>query len=180
MPYPILISSSTSPAKTQLSAAPGARCPHLGDGLSTCTPTFWGAGLSSTGPWAGAEAAQVGQETPTQPAGRGLPSDGANFFQLLLCKSSCSHSAPRCCRPPRYSLGLLARGTQPHARSMGTARAPGGWGLVIGAVIAVSNDTLSWLPLEHPPKKARSVQLSSGRGVGGRSPTAAAELLWGN
>lgn len=50
----------------------------------------------------------------------------------------------------------------------------GAGGLVIGAVIAMSNDTLSWLPLACP-QKAGSVHLSL-RGGGGHSPIAAAQL----
>lgn len=38
-------------------------------------------------------------------------------------------AAPQHCRPPHYSLGLSGTGnTPPRTGSMGTARAPGGWG----------------------------------------------------
>lgn len=56
---------------------------------------------------------------------------------------------------------------QPRTGNLGTARAPGGWGLVIGTVIAVSNDTESW-----PPP---SITL-----WGKRSFTAASPALQGN
>lgn len=45
----------------------------------------------------------------------------------------------------------------------------GAGGLVIGAVIAVSNDTLSWLPLARP-QKAGSVHLSLQGGGGSPAP----------